>query len=337
MDGLPGWGPYSQACPTFPLVATRESPPGGRGTLSTGRPPSERGVVDKPVWRTRAVFEALRAPRPLPAVFEGLWVAGELAGLKKPCVAIVGTRAATEYGRANARRFANDLGSSGCCIISGLALGIDAAAHEGALDARAETIGVLGGGHEQFFPRRNGTLAQRMVANGGAVLSPFAPEHPAIPHQFLQRNGVVAALADAVVVIEAPARSGALNTASWAAGRVPVFAVPGDIDRAHSAGCHALIRDGVTLARSAQDVLDELQIMRLPISAEAARLTPADPLQAKVLAILDGGEATLDEIGFAASAGTPQLLAALSVLELRGAIEARAGQRYAIASGGKRC
>jgi DNA processing protein len=293
-------------------------------------------MVNKPDWHCRTTFEALRAPRPLPAVFDGLWVSGDLAGLRIPCVAIVGTRAASEYGRSNARRFAHDLGASGCCIISGLALGIDAAAHEGALDARAPTIGVLGGGHDKFFPRRNRALADRIVANAGAVLSPFAPEHPAIPHQFLQRNGVVAALADAVVVIEAPVRSGALNTAGWAAGRVPVFAVPGDIDRPHAAGCHALIRDGVTLARGAQDVLDELQIMKLPITTQEERFTPADPLQAKVLAFLRRGETTFDELCAAAGGTTAELLAALSVLELQNAIEARAGQRYAIASGGKR-
>ena len=294
-------------------------------------------MVSKPEWQPRAAFEALRAPRELPAVFDGLWVIGDLAGLKIPCVAIVGTRAASEYGRSNARQFAHDLGASGCCILSGLALGIDAAAHEGALDARAPTIGVLGGGHDKFFPRRNRALADRIVANAGAVLSPFAPEHPAIPHQFLQRNGVVAALADAVVVIEAPARSGALNTAGWAAGRVPVFAVPGDIDRPHAAGCHALIRDGVTLARSAQDVLDELQIMKLPLAAQAERFAPADPLQAKILAILRSGETTFDELCAAVDGSTAELLATLSVLELQGTIEVRAGQRYAIASGGKRC
>ncbi len=292
--------------------------------------------MNKPVWQPRTDFEALRGPRALPGVFDGLWVSGDLTGLKMPCVAIVGTRAASEYGRANARRFARDLGEAGCCILSGLALGIDAAAHEGAIDARAPTIGVLGGGHDRFFPRRNRALAERIVANAGAVLSPFAPEHPAIPHQFLQRNGVVAALADAVVVIEAPARSGALNTAGWAAGRIPVFAVPGDIDRPHSAGCHALIRDGVTLARGARDVLDELQIMKLPIGAPPEGFAPSDPLQAKVLAILRGGETTFEELYAAAGSSTAELLAALSVLELQGAIEARAGQRYASVSGEKR-
>ncbi len=124
--------------------------------------------------------------------------------------------------------------------------------------ADAPTVGVLGGGHRRFFPPRNAGLAGRMLAGGGAVLSPFAPDQAARPGQFLARNGVVAALADAVLVVEAPARSGALNTASWAAGRVPVLAVPGDVDRARRPGCLALISDGATLARSPQDVLESL-------------------------------------------------------------------------------
>jgi DNA processing protein len=293
--------------------------------------------VNDPSWRPRAEFEALRTPRPLPARFDGLWAAGELRGLAKPCVAIVGTRAASGYGKATARRFASELGTAGCCIISGLALGIDTAAHDGALDAGAPTIGVLGGGHRRFFPRRNRELAERVIAAGGAVLSPFAPEHPAHPPQFLQRNGVVAALADAVVVIEAPARSGALNTASWAAGRIPVFAVPGDIDRPHVAGCHALIRDGATLARGAQDVLDELRVMALPIEGTQRPDVPSDPLQAKILELLGSGEMTLDQMCDASAESAAQVLAALSILELNGVAEARAGSRYASVSAGKRC
>lgn len=293
--------------------------------------------MENPNWSARSVFEALRNPRPLPGIFEGLWAAGSLDGLRNPCIAIVGTRAASGYGRTTARRFASELGSAGCCIISGLALGIDSAAHEGALDAGAWTIGVLGGGHKHFFPRRNRALAERMLAGGGAVLSPFEPSHPAIPHQFLQRNGIVAALADAVVVIEAPARSGALNTAGWAAGRIPVLAVPGDIDRPHSAGCHALIRDGVTLARNAQDVLDELQIMKLPIgSGREKKPALTHPLHEKIVTILQAGEVTLDEICAASAETTAQVLTALSLLEMQGYIESRGGSRYAIASGGKR-
>jgi DNA processing protein len=233
-----------------------------------------------------------------------------------------------------AQAFAAGLGAAGCCIISGLALGIDAAAHAGALDAGAPTIGVLGGGHGCFFPPRNRALAERMVENGGAVLSPFPPEHAAFPAQFLQRNGIVAALADAVVVIEAPARSGALNTAGWAAGRIPVFAVPGDVDRLHVAGCHALIRDGAILARSAQDVIDDLRLgspqQPLPEPLPAAEALASDPVQRAVLAALRNGERTLEEVLRETCEAPASVLAALSMLELRGAIEARAGQRYSI-------
>lgn len=134
----------------------------------------------------------------------GLWVAGELSALAAPTVAIVGTRAPSEDGRRLAQRLASDLGGAGVCVLSGLALGIDPAAHTGALAAGAPTIGVLGGGHDRFFPPRNAELARRIVAGGGAVLSPYPPEHPAYPWQFLARNGIVAALADGVVVVERP-------------------------------------------------------------------------------------------------------------------------------------
>jgi DNA processing protein len=188
---------------------------------------------------------------------------------------------------------------------------------------------VLGGGHRQFFPKRNAALAERMVAAGGAVLSPFEPDHPAMPHQFLQRNAVVAALSDAIVVVEAPARSGALNTAGWAAGRIPVFAVPGDVDRKHSAGCLALIRDGATLARNGGDVLEALQIAP-SLFPEAAQTAGADALETSLLERLRAGEASLDELVVAADAAPSRVLAALSMLEIRGAIEPRSGNRYGI-------
>lgn len=285
--------------------------------------------MERPECLPFAELAALR-PSGAPAVTETVWCLGSLEGLRQPTIAIVGTRAATTYGKALARRFAVDLGAAGCCIISGLALGIDAAAHIGALDAGALTIGVLGGGHDRFFPPRNRGLAERMIAAGGAVLSPFPPDHPAFPGQFLQRNGVVAALADAVVVIEAPARSGALNTAGWAAGRIPVFAVPGDVDRAHVAGCHALIRDGAILARSAQDVADDLRLGTPPAPrASLARSEePADPLQRELYKLLRGGERSLDELLNETGESPAHVLAALAMLELSGVIESLPGQRY---------
>lgn len=276
--------------------------------------------IDRPRPLTRQALAALRGDRGFEAAVQVLWSAGDPAGLARPCVAIVGTRAATRQGRRLAGEFAAGLGAAGCCIVSGLALGIDAAAHEGALDAGAPTVGVLGSGHARFFPERNRALAERMEAAGGAVLSPFEPEHPALPHQFLQRNGIVAALADAVVVIEAPARSGALNTASWAAGRIPVLAVPGDVDRRHVAGCHALIRDGATLARHAGDVLEALGMTKpLPLPLDDP-IAVEDPLAATLLDALDGGPASMDDLVARAGADAPAVMAALTLLELHGAI-----------------
>jgi DNA processing protein len=288
--------------------------------------------VDDPAFDSRTRYEAVRGLRGFESTADGLWRAGALEGLLRPTVAIVGTRAATPYGRRLARDWAYELGRAGCCIISGLALGIDAAAHQGALDAQAPTVGVLGGGHRCFFPARNRQLATRMIESGGAVLSPFPADHSARPGQFLERNGIVAALADAVVVVEAPARSGAINTAGWAAGRIPVLAVPGDVDRAHSQGCLALIRDGATLARHSGDVLEALGAApsaRPPALSEAS----ADPIAAALLEALAGGERDLDDLVFAAGCGAAAVLGSLTVLELDGSVERRGPNRYARASG----
>lgn len=254
----------------------------------------------------------------------GLWVAGSLTGLAAPAVAVVGTRVPSDDGRRIAHRLAADLGKAGVCVVSGLALGIDASAHEGALLAGAPTIGVLGGGHEHFFPPRNAELARRIIAGGGAVVSPYPPDHPAFPSQFLARNGVVAALADAVVVVEAAARSGALNTASWAADRgIPVMAFPGDISRPKVAGCLALIRDGAVLVRDANDVLALLGIAGPPLSpidVPPAKLSRADPLAAHILELLRDGPADADTVVASAGMAPSPVLACLGELLAAGTV-----------------
>jgi DNA processing protein len=260
----------------------------------------------------------------------GLWVAGDLACLAAPTVAIVGTRAPSDDGRRLAQQFASDLGAAGVCVISGLALGIDAAAHAGALAARAPTVGVLGGGHDRFFPPRNADLARRVIAGGGAVLSPYPPEHPAYPWQFLARNGIVAALADGVVVVEAAARSGALNTASWAADRgVPVMAVPGDVGRPKVAGCLALIRDGATLVRDAADVLAQLGIAARAAGPPGPPAPADDPATERVLRLLRDGPADADAV--VAAAGLPPVLALARIGDLlaAGTIVSGSDGRYA--------
>lgn len=282
--------------------------------------------MEEPVFEPAGRIRSARGGRPFEARAAGLWRVGTLAGLALPCVAIVGTRAATPLGKRLARDLAAALGRAGCCIVSGLALGIDAAAHEGALDAGAPTIGVLGAGHRRFFPARNRNLAERIVAAGGAVLSPFEPGVMAHSWQFLARNGVVAALADAVVVVEAPARSGALNTASWAAGRIPVLAMPGDVDRRHVQGCLALIRDGATLARHAGDVLEALGREAAPPMPEALPAAKTGP----VLAALRNGSQTLDDLVATTALPAAQVLAELAVLELDGTVECRPPCTYAV-------
>jgi DNA processing protein len=243
--------------------------------------------------------------------FPGLWVAGSLAGLERTTVAVVGARAPSDAARARAEQLGEALARAGVCVVSGLALGIDGAAHRGTLSGGGPTIGVLGGGHRCFFPQRNRALAAEMVAAGGAVLSPFDPDHPAYPSQFLQRNGVVAALADAVVVVEAAERSGALNTASWAADLgVDVLAYPGDVDRPKAAGCNALIRDGATLVRGPDDVLEALGMK--PASLSASRATNDASFSPLERRDIDG----IAEDGEPVAA----IAAALVTLELAGAV-----------------
>ena len=262
-----------------------------------------------------------RIERAMKTRFPGLWVAGSLAGLERTTVAVVGARAPSDAARARAEQLGEALARAGVCVVSGLALGIDGAAHRGALTGGGPTIGVLGGGHRCFFPQRNRALAAEMIAAGGAVLSPFDPDHPAYPSQFLQRNGVVAALADAVVVVEAAERSGALNTASWAADLgVDVLAYPGDVDRPKAAGCNALIRDGATLVRGPDDVLEALGMKPASDGAtRAANDASFSPLERRILALLAKGPRDIDGI---AEDGEPvaAIAAALVTLELAGAV-----------------
>ncbi len=275
-----------------------------------------------------------RPPRTAAVRFAGLWVAGSLDGLERPTVAVVGPRAPSAGGLTRAREVAEGLSRAGVCVISGLALGIDGMAHTGALAGPTPTVGILGGGHRCFFPKRNRELAETMIARGGAVLSPYAPDEPARPPQFIQRNGVVAALADAVVVVEAALRSGALNTASWAASLgIDVLAFPGDVDRTVAAGCNALIRDGATLVRDHDDVLEALGLARAPEAraqtSAVAREAPTEPLAIRVLDIVAREPHDADALVAFTGANIGDVLATLTRLEIDGRIERHDMLRYA--------
>ncbi len=280
----------------------------------------------------RPALEAACGERLGGARFDGLWVAGSLDGLHAPAVAIVGTRAPSDDGRRRARVIAEGLAHAGVCIVSGLALGIDGAAHAGALAASAPTIGVLGGGHAHFFPQRHRELGARMIAAGGAVVSPFAPDVEPRPWQFLARNAVIAALVDVVVVVEAATRSGALNTASHAADAgVPVLALPGDIDHAKSAGCNALIRDGATLVRGVEDVLAALPLPLAPPPRRAAQTVRIDdpPDVRRLLAAIAGGARDTDTLLARLALPPHEVLGLLGELEIAGRL-VHGAQGYAL-------
>ena len=200
--------------------------------------------------------EILRKTRGHPLV---LYVKGDIKALSLPSVAIVGTRRATAYGLDQANRLGHDLAQSGWCIVSGLALGIDAEAHKGALEAGGISVGVLGSALDRFYPEQNRELAREIVKKHGAVVSEFPFGREPDQQTFPQRNHVVAALAAGVIAVEAPVKSGTLITTTIAAdiGR-SVMAVPGRVDSPRSAGCLDLIRNGATLVRCAADVAEAL-------------------------------------------------------------------------------
>ncbi|HDY73459.1 MAG TPA: DNA-protecting protein DprA [Candidatus Jorgensenbacteria bacterium] len=188
-----------------------------------------------------------------------LYYRGRLPERSEPLIAIVGTRKATARGKLFAKRLAQELAERRITVVSGLALGIDGAAHEGALLGGGKTIAVLANGLDSIYPREHRELAVRLLEQQGCIVSDYVLGTPPLPNQFLERNRIISGLCVAVVVVEAPARSGALSTARHAAdqGR-DVFVVPGPAESEYYRGSHALIRDGARLITTASDIFDDL-------------------------------------------------------------------------------
>jgi DNA processing protein len=249
-----------------------------------------------------------------------LLVRGTPALLLARAVAIVGSRAATAYGLATARRLAFDLARAGLVIVSGLARGIDAAAHEGALEAGGATLAFQACGPERVYPASHRRLAERIAARG-AVLTEFPVGTPPLAAYFPLRNRLISALPEAVVVVEARERSGSLVTARLAADQsVPVLAVPGPVDAPTSAGPHALLRDGARLVRDARDVLVELGIEAPEVPA-AARAPPSpDPVLREILAALRREPLARDALAERLARTPAELAAPLLELELAGRV-----------------
>jgi DNA processing protein len=253
-----------------------------------------------------------------------LYVEGAVPALSAPALAIVGSRSATAQGLDNARAFAAALGREGLVVVSGLALGIDAAAHEGALAAPAGTVAVLGTGLEPVYPPRHAALARRIAAHG-ALLSENPPGTPPLREHFPQRNRIIAGMTLGTLVVEAAVASGSLITARQAAeaGR-EVFAIPGSIHSPQARGCHALIKQGAKLVESAADILDELRGARagtasVPTGAAAGAQDPAAPAD-PLLQALGHDPVTLDALQARTGCSNAELNARLLELELDGRV-----------------
>lgn len=284
------------------------------------------------LYRTRGYPQVLRQLHAAPTV---LWVRGDVSLLERPAVAIVGTRRNTEYGAETARMIASDLARAGIVVVSGLAHGIDRFAHEGALEVGGATIAIVGSGIDVCYPRRHARLQER-IAREGLLVSEFVPGERALRHHFPRRNRLIAALSLGVVVVEAPERSGALNTAKHALElNRDVFGVPGPVGRETSVGTNALIRDGAGLVTDGADVMAALRLVPIDVRGvepttgiEGAGIEagpPADPL----LALLEGEPRHADEIADLCGLSIAEAVSRLLQLEIDGLARQMPGLRFA--------
>lgn len=287
--------------------------------------------------------------REVPGAPAALFVDGDPTLLWMPQVAIVGSRSASEHGLALCRRFARALAAAGFTITSGMADGIDGAAHLAALEADTRTIAVLGTGADLVYPRKHRALAARIAANG-ALVSEFPPGTAAKPEHFPRRNRIISGLALGTLVVEAGLRSGSLITARCASeqGR-DVFAIPGSINNPLARGCHQLIRDGARLTESAEEIIVELsalaaglgdrlreRIESAPGAADAkgdsgpavAAAGGRDPDYLRLLQALGHDESTLDELAERTGLAVSALSSMLLVLELEGDVSLGRGGKY---------
>ena len=256
-----------------------------------------------------------------------LFVLGDFADVL-PCVAVVGTRGASHSGRRMAHQLARDLVAAGFCVVSGMAFGIDASAHAGALEGGGQTLAVLGCGADVIYPPRHADL-YRAIRRRGAVISEFPMGSSAAAGWFPRRNRVISGLSLGTIVVEAPARSGALITASYALEQNrEVFAVPGDVLRGNSRGCHRLLKEGAKLVEDVNDVMEELGQWRMGapgVPAAAPALTGAE---GEVFDQLGADPCHVDDIAQGVEMAPARLLDVLLRLELDGRVEQLPGKHF---------
>ncbi len=260
-----------------------------------------------------------------------LFVRGNLpAG---PCVAVVGTRRCTSYGRRIAEIYGRAVGAAGWPVVSGLARGVDGAAHQGTVSVGGIGIAILGSGIDVMYPREHAQLALDLINVGGAVVSEAPPGSPPEGWRFPPRNRIISGMAAAVIVVEATVKGGALITAEAALrhGR-QVFAVPGDIGRASSEGCNLLIRDGAFPVLGPDDLLESLELVLgpAPISVAGPAARRLDEPDQRVIDLIAAGTNDVDELLAGARVSPGEALARLGKLEIAGVIRADGPGRYVV-------
>lgn len=259
-----------------------------------------------------------------------LFIRGRLPEKRLKSVAIVGARKPTAYGREVAQNLASALARHGVVVISGLAYGIDSEAHKSCLDAGGTTIAVLAGGLDKIYPASHKGLAEKIINNGGAILSEYEIGSAPQKFTFLERNRIVSGLADAVVVVEAAARSGTLSTANHALDQgKEVFAVPGNITSPLSEGCNKLLKMGATPLLSAQDVLDFL----FPDGVEdkqALLFLAENKVEETILQIIQSGERDGDAIIKKSALSAQEFSQVITMLEIKGAVKSLGGNKWGL-------
>lgn len=355
LDGI-GWKTIQKLVCRFPdltdllgasesLLQTLELPPGKPELLLSGLTESyaegagrkyEAGSI-VPITRGEPEY-----PQLLDATAQPPWVLytrGRRELLERPGIAVVGTRTPTVYGKRMAEQFARELSCSGVCVVSGLARGIDGAAHEGALEGAGGTIAVLGCGIDVIYPKEHAYLYSR-IAENGLILSEYPPGMFAAPGLFPQRNRIIAGLSLGTFVVEAALKSGSLITADQALDESrDVFALPGPVTSPKSSGAHALIQQGAKLVSCAKDILDEypdLAALRRNIPESHAQTRAyGDQLSAeerRILKLLAEGSATIDELIERLQTNFGHLHAILLSLQLKKRIEQLPGSVYILLS-----
>ena len=254
-----------------------------------------------------------------------LYVKGRLDLLNKPTIAVIGSRHATPQGIKNAESFASALGNAGLCVVSGMAHGIDAAAHRGGLTSEASTIAIIGTGLDKVYPAANRELAHQ-IAENGAIISEFPLGTPPIAGNFPRRNRLISGLSLGCLVVEASIQSGSLITARLAIeqGR-EVFAIPGSIHSPQSKGCHTLIKQGAKLVETSQDILDELHWV---INSSSSLAAKSDSSLSPVLSFLSDEPTDIETLCIRSGLTVGELSAMLLTLELSGQIGCLPGGLY---------